>query len=66
MNKSTSEPNGKRGLFYRNTETYLYKKEELIIHRTSKLTGRQGATYNPITTGRGSGMGALRAGGSLQ
>ena len=64
-NNSTSEPTGKRGLYYRNTETYIYREEKLIIHRTSELTGHQGATYNPITTDRGSGMRGLKAGGSL-
>ena len=65
-NNSTSEPTGKRGLYYRNTETYIYREEELIIHRKSELTGRQRVTYNPMTTGRGSGMRGLKAGGSLQ
>ena len=64
MYNSISETTGEEGLFYRNTETYIYKEKERIIHRTSELTGRQGAAYNPMITSRGSGIRSLRTGGS--
>ena len=65
MYNSISETTGEEGLFYRNTETYIYKEKERIIHRTSELTGRREATYHPMITGRGNGMRGLKAGGSL-